>query len=266
MACKSGERRRTTTRWIVLAVTPILAAATLAQSTAPVNVDDQLAKMDALWGQRAAPGPMDEIIHMGTAVLAQYPNSYDVTWRVGRAYWWTGHSTEDMAARTTACTAGMRYGEEATHLAPDGVDGHFVYALSLGEYATSIGIVQAVTQGIGQRLEREFLDTYALDRDHDNGTPIVALGRYYYMLPWPLRDLNQSRRYLEEARQRHPRALWGRVYLGQTYYALGQQRAAKAELRAVLSLDPLPDRVPEDSPAKAAAMQQLVEWYGSAGT
>jgi predicted Zn-dependent protease len=85
------------------------------------------------------------------------------------------------------------------------------------------------------------------------------------MLPWPLRDLNQSRRYLEEARQRHPHALWGRVYLAQTYYALGQERAAKTELRAVLALDPLADKQPEDTPAKAAAMQQLVEWYGSAG-
>jgi tetratricopeptide (TPR) repeat protein len=240
----------------------LLAATSLAQPTARTSFDDQLAKMDALWAQRAAPGPMDEIIRMGTAVLAQDPNSYDVAWRVSRAYWWMGHSTADMAARTTAGAAGMRYGEAAIHLAPDGVDGHFVYALSLAEYAAGIGSVQAVMQGIGQKLEREFLATYALDRDHDNGTPIVALGRYYYMLPWPLRDLNRSRRYLEEARQSHPRALWGRVYLAQTYYALGQERAAKTELRAVLALDPLPDKEPEDRPAKAAAMQQLVEWYG----
>jgi tetratricopeptide (TPR) repeat protein len=265
LACESSERRQTITRWAVLAFIPMLAAAALVQLATPTNLEDQLAKMDALWAQRAAPGPMDEIIRMGTAVLAQDPNSYDVTWRVSRAYWWIGHTTEDMAARRTACAAGMRYGEEAMRVAPDAVEGHFTYALSVGEYATGIGIAQAVMQGIGQKFERACLDTYALDRDYDNGAPIVALGRYYYMLPWPLRDLNQSRRYLEEARQRHPHALWGRVYLAQTYYALGQERAAKTELRAVLALDPLADKQPEDIPAKAAAMQQLVEWYGSAG-
>lgn len=267
MACEGSQRRQTATRLAMVAVAACLAAPSLAQPTDPTTLGDrraQIGQMDALWAQRATPGPMDDLIRVGTEILAQHPDSYDATWRVSRAYWWIGHTTGDMAARTAACSEGMRYGEEAIRLAPDGVEGHSVYALSVGEYATGIGIVQAVMQGIGQKFERASLDVYALNRDYDNGTPIVALGRYYYMLPWPLRDLNQSRRYLEEARQRHPRALWGRVYLAQTYYALGQQRAAKTELRAVLSLDPLPDKEPEDTPAKAAAMKQLVEWYGSA--
>ena len=265
MACEAMQRSQSTRRLAVGAVVSLLAAASPAQPTGLTSFSDRLAKMDALWMQRATPGPMDELIRVGTEVLAEHPENYDATWRVSRAYWWIGHTTQDMAARTASCSEAMRYGEQAIHLAPEGVEGHFVYALSVGEYATAIGIAQAVMQGIGQKFERACLDTYALDRDYDNGAPIVALGRYYYVLPWPLRDLNQSRRYLEEARQRHPRALWGRVYLAQTYYALGQERAAKTELRAVLALDPLPEKRPDETPAKAAAMQQLVEWYGSAG-
>jgi tetratricopeptide (TPR) repeat protein len=253
----------TTSRLVFLAVVPFLTAVTLAQPLAADDLADQMAKMDALWARRATPEPVHDLIQVGSEALAQDPRSYGVTWRVGRAYWWVGHTAEDSAARMAACAEGMRYGEAAIHLVPDGIEGHFVYAMSVGEYAANIGVMQAISEGIGPKFERASLDVYALDRDYDDGTPIVALGRYYYMLPWPLRDLNKSRQYLEEARQRHPRALWGRVYLGQTYYALGQERAAKAELRAVLALDPLPDKQPEDAPARAAAMKQLTDWYGN---
>jgi tetratricopeptide (TPR) repeat protein len=257
-------RTQTPLRVIFLTVAPFLALAAVLSPVAGSDLDGQIATMDALWAQRANPERVHELIRIGTESLAQDGDNYAITWRVGLAYWWMGHTGKDGAARAAACSEGMRYGEAAVHRAPDAIEGRFVYALTLGEYGASIGVVQAVMEGIGQRYERAALDAYALDPDYDNGTTIIGLGRYYYLLPWPLRNLNKSRRYLEEARDRHPRALWGRVYLAQTYYELGQQRAARAELRAVLSLDPMPGKQPEDTPAKAAAMEQLAAWYGGA--
>lgn len=218
--------------------------------------------MDALWAQRATPGSMDELISVGSEALASDPNSYELRWRVGRANWWIGRTVEDKTEKAVAYSEGIRYGRRAIHLKPDGIEGRYIYAVSLGGYAENIGVVQALRENVREKVERGFLDLYAMDPDYGDGTAPIALGRFYYMLPWPLRDLNASRRYLEEARRRHPRALWGRLYLGETYYALGQERAAKAELHAVLALDPLPEDPGDESAAKAAARDRLVEWYG----
>ncbi len=92
------------------------------------------------------------------------------------------------------------------------------------------------------------------------GAPIVALGRYYYQLPWPLRDLKRSLAYLEEARRSHPGSLFGRLYLAETYHALDRDDEARQELDFVLQVDPATTEW--DEPIRLAH-EDRTHWFGS---
>ena len=102
---------------------------------------------------------------------------------------------------------------------------------------------------------------YELDKHYEDGAPIVALGRFYHLLPWPLRDLERSAAYLEEARRTHPTALFGRVYLAETYYALGREQEARQELELVVAADP--NGAEWEEPAQIARAD-LGRWFGAA--
>jgi hypothetical protein len=239
-----------------------LAAATPVTAQPSPDTTSMIEQLDALYARRAQPGPMDELIRLGEQSLASDPDSYDVTWRIARARWWTCHVSEDKDAGRAACERAREDAERAIRLRPHGVEARLMHAFAIGDYATRIGILRAVREGIGSRFENAIREAYELDRDYDHGAGIVAFGRFYYELPWPMRDLEKSRRLLEEAKQRHPRTLLGRLYLADTYRALDQDEAARGELEAVIASEPLPQRAPEDAPAASEARRRMRDWFG----
>jgi len=225
-----------------------------------------VAELDRLWGERAHSAAVDSAVALGTRAAEQHPSSYDITWRLARAYWRKGDLATENAQRQALYGAARRQAQLASTLAPQRVEGHCYYGLTTGDYGGTLSVVRAVLERIASTFEREITRAYEIDRDFDNGAPMLALGRYYFKLPWPKRDLAASRRYLEELRQRHPSVLLGRVYLAETDYALGDDAAARRELEYVLSHDPLPDRGVEEGDIKSDAQQQLQQWFGRTAT
>ena len=90
------------------------------------------------------------------------------------------------------------------------------------------------------------LAAYERDRDFDRGAPMTVLGRYYYSLPWPKRDLERSRQYLEEVRARHPKVRIARWYLAETYHALADHEKARSEIDFLLTARGSGDHEPDD--------------------
>ncbi len=228
------------------------------------GLDGQIAQMDQLWAERAEPGRVMKMVELGQQILASDPRSYESSWRVARAYWFEGHTAQDKRRGRDAAAAGMRYAQQAIDLNPGGVEGHFMYALSVANYATTITPVEAVVEGVAAKFEKAALDAYALDRGFDHGAPIIALGRFYFELPWPMRDLHRSRRYLEEARRLYPESLYGRVYLAETYYALGEEEAAKQELELSLAVASGSGDPPEVKEARELARCALERLFSEA--
>ena len=220
-------------------------------------------ELDRLWSERADPAAIGRAVALGREQFAQYPSSYELAWRLARAYWRQGDLATDKAERRASYDAARRLGETAVKLEPERVEGHCYYALATGDYGGTLGTVGAATSGIRSTFEREITRAYAIDRDFNHGSPMLALGRYYFALPWPLRDLKQSQRYLEELKQRHPNVLLGRVYLADTEHALGDSAGARQELEYVLSHDPVRERAVEEADVKADAQQRLREWFGA---
>jgi len=269
--CAAGTRRpasRLPRLWMAV-VTLALACGMVRCATVAVADDaasPSIAHMDELWARREVPDRVREMLDVGTDTLARDPQSYEAAWRVARAYWYLGHTTTERERARNAAEDGMRYAERAVTLRPDRVEGHFMYALAVANYGLTLSPFVAATKGIAAKFEAEALKAYELDPTFDRGGPIVALGRYYYELPWPLRDLDRSRRYLEEARRLYPGSLYAREYLAETVYALGDGELAEQELISVVEAQCRPDsdRDPEASEASNLARQAIERWFPSA--
>lgn len=216
--------------------------------------------LDVLYERRGDAGVLDELIATAQRQLQTDVDNYDVTWRLARAWSWRGYVAADRAEGRVAAEHALELGRQAMTLAPGRVEGYFTYAIASGVYANAIGVAQAFVRRVGPDFERAMTRAYELDKHFDDGSPMVALGRYYYELPWPLRDLAQSARLLEEATASHPQSMRGHLYLAETYYALDRRREARRALDTVLST--------ASSDAGAAAMIQTArarrhEWFGT---
>ncbi|OFV90194.1 MAG: hypothetical protein A3J75_00555 [Acidobacteria bacterium RBG_16_68_9] len=195
-----------------------------------VGMDILIGRMDRLWAQRETAEALHDLVALGMIALAIDPQSYEATWRLAQAYFWVAHTQPDRLFKKAMAAKASERAQQAVEIQPERVEGRYLYAVAVGEYASTIGIMKAVTEGVAGKIETAALKAYELDRDFDSGAPMMLLGRYYYMLPWPKRDLDRSRRYLEELKSRHPKVLTGRCYLAETYYAQGEKDQARAEL------------------------------------
>lgn len=250
---------------VVLAA--FLIAVTAAAAPGPddhAGSDPTMARMDALWAHRDRNDAMQELVGLGTNALAGNPHSFDAEWRLARAYFWVAYTQPSRVAKKAIARQAMEWADHARTDRPDRVEGHYFYAIAAGEYANTIGAAQAMVEGIAGKVESAALRAYAIDRNYYHGAPGTVLGRYYFMLPWPMRDLARSRRYLEEVVAHHPDALIARDYLADTYYDLGKPEMARTQLTAVLTSD-LPPGTDLDLPSpKSLARESMARWFPEA--
>lgn len=230
------------------------------------GVDASLARMDGLWAHRDTDEAMQELVSVGTNALATDPQSYEAEWRVARAYFWVAYMQPNRIAKKAMAGKAVEWADRVRTDRPDRVEGHYLYSVAVGEYATTIGNAQAVIEGIAGKVESAALRAYEIDPDYSYGAPGTVLGRYYFMLPWPVRDLQRSRRYLEEVVARHPHGLIARDYLADTYYDLGEHEKARAQLTFVLTNELLPGTELDLPPPKALARDAMQRWFPDAIT
>jgi len=245
---------------IALVLSPAYRASAASGSDAAAPL---LAKMDALWEQRDGHDVMRDLMALGAQAEAGEPN-YEVEWRLARAAFWVAYGQSNRVTKKALAGNAADWADKARRLRPARVEGHYFYAIAIGAYGDCIGVMQAVVEGIAGRFETAALRAYEIDRDFEFGAPITVLGRYYYMLPWPKRDLRRSRQYLEEAVARHPRALIAQVYLADTYYALDERDQARAALEFALVTPPEPGSERNQPPPKPLARAALKRWFPDA--
>ena len=242
---------------LVVATAPLPAGA----AGPPRAPDELLREFDSLWPHRKEPGVLDHITKLGATAFRDDPRSYGAAWRLAKVYCWRSQSVKNPEEIKKAALQGIHYGDIARELNPDGVEGQFLYAFAVGIYGTNVGMAEVIFKGLASKFETAVKRAYDLDKHYEDGSPIVALGRYYFELPWPLRDLDRSLAYLEEARSSHPNSMFGRVYLAETYYTLGRKNEARQELEYVAGADP--SNSEWDKPMEIAR-EKLAEWFGTA--
>ena len=178
--------------------------------------------------------------------LKEDPESYEVNWKLARAYRWYGEESKrqgvdgwkDICAKYGKI--GMKYGEKAISLNPDAVEGHYYYGLNVGIYSDGVSIVTALREGLKGKTQSSFEKAYEIDRTYSRSGPTIALGRFWFVLPWPLNDKEKALKFLREANKKEPGNIDGRLYLGELLMDLGgkkNEEEAKALLKSVAESD-----------------------------
>jgi hypothetical protein len=223
--------------------------------------DPLLSRMDALWARRSDSGALQELVSLGTNAAASDPPNYEVEWRMARAYFWVAYTQSNRVVKKAVAGKAMEWADRARTQQPQRVEGHYLYAIAVGAYADTIGIMQAIVDGVAGKVESAAQRAYEIDRDYYHGAPGTVLGRYYFMLPWPKRDLERSRKYLEEVVTRHPHALIARYYLADTYIELGARDRARDQLAFILANDVAPGTELDLPAPKPLARDAMQRWF-----
>lgn len=176
------------------------------------------------------------------AAVAAQPENFEAWWKSARAH--RNYANEakkaGLAGWEDVCRdegrAAMTMGEKAIALDPERPEGHYYYGLSVGIYSDGVSILTALREGLKNKTQASFEKAYALDKTFNEGGPILSLGRFWTVLPWPMQDKDKALGYLREyqASPYFSASAEARVYLAELLLKIGGE-AEKTEARALLS-------------------------------
>lgn len=231
-------------------------AALACAATRPVRAEPK-PSLDELWARRDQGGATEALGRALDAGLEQTPGDFKLLWRASRLCYWRAERLEG-AQKVKALQEGLAFAERAAGANKDRVEGPYFAAVNLGAYAEAMGVARALTDGVQGRF-LGFVDrTQALDETWDGCGVHVLRGRYYFMVPWPKRDLGRARTELEAARRCGPNVR-ATVFLAEVLAKDGDPAGARALLVA------LPKQPGRDAPddrmmrARGAALLGSVE-------
>jgi tetratricopeptide (TPR) repeat protein len=78
---------------------------------------------------------------------------------------------------------GMKFAEIAQKINPSGIEGWYYYGLCVGDYSDSVSIVTALFEGLKDKTQLGFENAYKFDKSYDDYGPVLALGRFWQVLP-----------------------------------------------------------------------------------
>lgn len=173
--------------------------------------------------------------------LAANPDSYEANWKCARAYREYGDEAKSKKIEgwKDICAEygkkGMQYAAKAIELEPNRPDGHYYYGLNVGIYSDGVSIFTALSEGLKDKTQTSFEKAYAIDKMYKEAGPMLSLGRFWAVLPWPMRDRDKSLQYYREyqATEYFADNLEAHFYLGEVLYQIGGKEN-KAEAKGLL--------------------------------
>jgi len=150
---------------------------------------------------------------------AANPKSYEAAWKATRAHRdyanksmeWNVKNWKDVCKKHGK--KALQHGEKATKLEPKKMEGHFWYGCAAGTYADGVSIITAISEGLADKTLVGFETAYKINKNYQDGGPILSLGRYWTVLPWPLADVKKGMKYLQEFRKAYPDNCEGQIYM-----------------------------------------------------
>jgi len=136
--------------------------------------------------------------------LEKTPNDYLANWKCARAYREYGeeakrHKVEDWK---DICAEygkeGMKYAQKAMEQDPNRPEGYYYYGLNVGIYSDGVSILTALAEGLKDKTRNSFEKAYELDKMYNDAGPILALGRFWAVVPWPFKDKKKALAYYRE--------------------------------------------------------------------
>jgi len=183
-------------------------------------------------------------VDIATKALAANPNGYTENWVMAQALrtYTDYYKREGKPGWKELCKENgkkaMKYAEKAIFIKPDGVEAQFWYGCSVGTYSDGVSVLTALKEGLKNKTQIGFEKAYAVNKTYNKGGPMKALGRFWDVLPWPLKNNEKAVKYLAEFNKYFPDDTEGLVFYGQALIENGKKDQAKIILqKAVASSD-----------------------------
>lgn len=149
---------------------------------------------------------LKQALNLYKEIADKNPNSYEANWKTAMACRELSERSKqkNLPNWKKICIKygkmGMNYAEKAIKLNPKGVQGHFYYGLCVGSYSDGVSILTALKEGLKGKTQNAFETAYKIDKTYLDATPIVALGRFWEVLPWVAgRDKKKALKLYQEA-------------------------------------------------------------------
>ncbi len=165
-----------------------------------------LEQADALY-EKGGLDNFKKAIALYLAALKVNPGDYDTNWKCARAYRDYGNiaKRQKVEGWKKICAEygkkGMEYAKKAIDVDPNKPDAHYYYGISVGIYSDGVSIITALREGLKDKTQSSFEKAYQLDKMYNDAGPILSLGRFWAVLPWPLKDKDDSLKYYREYQQ-----------------------------------------------------------------
>jgi hypothetical protein len=164
---------------------------------------DYLAEADEIYDQGGFEN-YKKSIDLYVKAVEQQPDDYEAAWKAARAHREYADKAkkkgeggwEDICAQYGK--AGMQYARKAIDLKPERPDGHYYYGLNVGIYSDGVSIFTALKEGLKDKTQKSFEKTYEINKMYNEAGPMLSLGRFWAVLPWPLRNREKSLAYYRE--------------------------------------------------------------------
>ena len=205
-----------------------------------VQAQSTLAEADALYDAGGLQN-YQAAIPLYEKAVAERGDDYEALWKCARAHRDFGNKIkqrggddwEDICAQQGK--AGMGFAERAIALAPDKVEGHYYYGLSVGIYSDGVSILTALSEGLKNKTQQSFETAYKIDKTYNKGGPMLSLGRFWTVLPWPMNDEDKALEYFREYQAAGflDGSVEGKVYFSELLIDIGG-KDNEAEARGLL--------------------------------
>ena len=174
----------------------------------PLNAlaEDYLAEADKIFDEGGVEN-FKKSIELYQKAVEQQPDDYEANWKLARAIREYADKSrkkgvegwKDICAKYGK--EGMKYAQKAIELKPERPDGYYYYGLNVGIYSDGVSILTALGEGLKGKTQESFEKTYEINKMYKDGGPMLSLGRFWAVLPWPMYDRKKALAYYREYQQ-----------------------------------------------------------------
>jgi hypothetical protein len=229
----------------------------LQPAASPAGAAGWQANFDALWKERDQEGVLARLHQILEAPLALDKRSFEANWRLASLYNWEANQTEG-DKKAGLGHKGWDAADIAIAVRPNDVRSQYFSATGLGLYAEGVGILTALQQGLEGKFRDRIGAALKLDKEFLDGAPQVVWGRFFFKLPWPKRDDNESIRILTPLLESHPKNLRAKLYLADSLTDEGSVDDARKLVQQILEAP-----LGEDPPETRLLKTQAIKWMAS---
>jgi tetratricopeptide (TPR) repeat protein len=227
-----------------------------AAAPAPAAVAGWAGRFDELWKTRDRDSALKEMRKLVDEQLASDPKSFEANWRLASLLNWEANGYEG-DKKADLGHAAWEAGDRAIQAKPDDVRAQYQAGTGIGLYSEGVGILTALAQGLEGKFRDRMQAALRIDKDHLDGAPQVVWGRYFFKLPWPKRNVDESIRVLMEAVRTHPNNWRAKIYLADSLADDGKTEDARRWVQDVLDA-----RGGDDPPEEKRLKDMAKKWMG----